>query len=251
MRHYSADMPGPASAARISSWGMLVMASALVVGGAVAALAIASFTSSHERVVSYDVRGSLSGVSLDVDDADVTIAGAGERALLGVQRTDHYAFGHDADLQRTVAGGELRLRSRCPNTVPRACSVSYRVVVPDNVPVTVRTTGGTVSFSGYRGSARVTTRSGDVDVAGFCGFSLEARAESGDIAASAACAPQQLTLRSNEGSVRASVPPGRYQVEAESASGSETVRGLDAVADAPFAIQALSSSGNVSVEGRP
>jgi DUF4097 and DUF4098 domain-containing protein YvlB len=108
-----------------------------------------------------------------------------------------------------------------------------------------------VSFSGYRGSARVTTRSGDVDVAGFCGFSLEARAESGDITAGAACAPQQIAARSNQGSVHVSVPPGRYQVEAESASGSETVSGLDAVAEAPFAIQALSSSGNVSVEGRP
>jgi len=227
------------------------MASALLVGGAVAALAIASVASSHERVVSFDVRGSLSGVSLDVDDADVTITGGGQRAVLGVQRTDRYAFGHDADVQRTVAGGELRLRSRCPNTIPRACSVSYRVVVPDNVPVTVRTTAGTVSFRGYRGSARVTTRSGDVDVAGFCGFSLEARAESGDIAAAAACAPQQLTVRSNQGSVRVAVPPGRYQVEAESASGTESVSGLDAVADAPFAIQALSSSGNVSVVGRP
>ena len=227
------------------------MASALLVGGAVAALAIASVASSHERVVSFDVRGSLSGVSLDVDDADVTITGGGQRAVLGVQRTDRYAFGHDADVQRTVAGGELRLRSRCPNTIPRACSVSYRVVVPDNVPVTVRTTDGTVSFRGYRGSARVTTRSGDVDVAGFCGFSLEARAESGDIAAAAACAPQQLTVRSNQGSVRVAVPPGRYQVEAESASGTESVSGLDAVADAPFAIQALSSSGNVSVVGRP
>ena len=213
------------------------MVSALLVGGAVAVLAITSFTSSHERVVSFDVRGSLSGVSLDVDDADVMITGGAQRALLGVQRT--------------VAGGELRLHSRCPNAVPRACSVSYRVVVPDNVPVTVRTTGGAVTFRGYRGSARVTTRSGDVDVAGFCGFSLEARAESGDITAGAACAPQQLAARSNQGSVHVSVPPGRYQVEAESASGSETVSGLDAVAEAPFAIQALSSSGNVSVEGRP
>jgi hypothetical protein len=44
MRHYSADMPGPATGARISRWGMVVMASALVVGGAVAALAITSFT---------------------------------------------------------------------------------------------------------------------------------------------------------------------------------------------------------------
>ena len=244
-------MPGPATTTRISRWSIVVMASALLVGGAVAALAIASVASSHERVVSFDVRGSLSGVSLDVDDADVTITGGGQRAVLGVQRTDRYAFGHDADVQRTVAGGALRLRSRCPNTIPRACSVSYRVVVPDNVPVTVRTTAGTVSFRGYRGSARVTTRSGDVDVAGFCGFSLEARAESGDIAAAAACAPQQLAVRSNQGSVRVAVPPGRYQVEAESASGTESVSGLDAVADAPFAIQALSSSGNVSVVGRP
>lgn len=244
-------MPGPATAARISRWGVVVMASALLVGGLAAALAIASVASSHERVVSFAVRGSLSGVALDVADADVTIAGGGPRAVLGVQRTDRYAFGHDAEVQRSVTGGELRITSRCPNAVPRACSVSYRVVVPDNVPLTVRTTGGTVSFRGYRGSARVTTRSGDVDIVGYCGFSLQARAESGDIEASAACAPQQLTLRSTDGSVNVSVPAGRYQVEAESASGSHSVRGLDAVNDAPFAIQALSSSGDVSVEGRP
>ena len=162
-----------------------------------------------------------------------------------------YAFGHDAEVHRSVTGGELRITARCPNAVPKACSVSYRVVAPDNVPLTVRTTGGTVSFRGYRGSARVTTRSGDVDIVGYCGFSLQARAESGDIEASAACAPQQLTLRSTSGSVNVSVPAGRYQVEAESASGSHSVRGLDAVNDAPFAIQALSSSGDVSVEGRP
>jgi hypothetical protein len=77
-------MPGPASTTRISPWSIVVMTSALVVGGTVAALAIASVASSHERVVSFDVRGSLSGVSLDVDDADVTITGGGQRALLAV-----------------------------------------------------------------------------------------------------------------------------------------------------------------------
>jgi hypothetical protein len=244
-------MDGPATSARISRWGVVVMASSLLIIGGAAALAIASVASSHKRLVSFAVRGALSGVSLDVDGADVLIAGGGQRSVLGVQRTDRFAFGHDAEVRRSVTGGDLRIRSRCPSAVPRACSVRYRVVVPDNVPVTVRTGGGTVRFEGYRGSARVTTRSGDIDIAGFCGFSLQARAESGDIVASAACAPQQLTLRSTQGSVRVSVPPGRYQVEAESASGSHDVRGLDAVADAPFAIQALSSSGDVTVEGRP
>lgn len=244
-------MDGPATTTRVSRWGVVVMVSALLIVGGTTALAIASVTTSQKRIVSFAVRGSLSGVTLDVDGADVVIAGGGQRAVLGVQRTDQFAFGHDAQVKRSVVGEELRIRSRCPNAVPRACSVHYRVVVPDNVPVTVRTSAGTVRFQGYRGSARVTTRSGDIDIAGFCGFSLQARAESGDIAANAACAPQQLTLRSTQGSVRVSVPPGRYQVEAESASGRHTVSGLDAASDAPFAIQALSSSGDVSVVGRP
>jgi Putative adhesin len=243
-------MNGPAPARRISPWGAVVAISALLVVGAAAALLIATVASSHERAVRFAVSGSLSGVSLDVGDADVEIAGGGRRQLLEVQRTDRYAFGHDAVATRTVAMGELRLRSRCPKAVPHACSSRYRLVVPDNVPVDVRATGGTVRLRGYRGSARLTTRSGDIDVAGFCGFSLQARAESGDIATSAACAPQQLVLRSTAGSVRASVPPGRYQVEAESTDGAERVSGVSAVSDAPFSVQALSSSGDVVVEGR-
>jgi hypothetical protein len=243
-------MHGPASGARVSRWGVVVMVSALLVVGAAAALLVASVASKHERLDSFAVRGSLDGVALDVGDGNVDIAGGGQRAQLEVQRTDRYAFGHDADVERTVVGGELRIRARCPSTLPSGCSVRYRLVVPDNVPVTVRTDGGTVRFSGYRGSARVTTHSGDIDIGSFCGFSLEARAESGDIVASAACAPQELSLRSTSGSVRASVPTGRYRVEAESASGTHAVRGLAAVSDAPFSIQALSSSGDVVVEGR-
>jgi hypothetical protein len=243
-------MNGPAPTRRISPWGELVAISAVLVVGAAAALLIATVASSHERAVRFAVSGSLSGVTLDVGDADVEIAGGGRSALLEVQRTDRFAFGHDAVATRSVAMGELRLRARCPKAVPHACSSRYRLVVPDNVPVDVRATGGTVRLRGYRGSARVTTRDGDIDVAGFCGFSLQARAESGDIATTASCAPQELVLRSTAGSVSASVPAGRYQVEAESTSGAERVSGVSAVADAPFSIQALSSSGDVVVEGR-
>jgi hypothetical protein len=243
-------MNGPAPARRISPWGAVVAVSALLVVGAAAALLIATIASSRERAVRFAVSGSLSGVSLDVGDADVEIAGGGRRQLLEVQRTDRFAFGHDAVATRSVSMGELRLRSRCPKAVPHACSSRYRLVVPDNVPVDVRATSGTVRLRGYRGSARVTTRGGDIDVSGFCGFSLQARAESGNIATNVACAPQQLMLRSTAGSVTAAVPPGRYQVEAESTNGAERVSGVAAVSDAPFSIQALSSSGDVVVEGR-
>ncbi len=242
--------PVDALSRHASSWGWLVTVSAFALLTAGLVMAVWWAATDEERTATYQVRGSVTGITLDIGEADLQIVGGGSQASLQVSHTDRFSFGHPAEADRIVRRGELRLRSRCPNAVPRACSVGYRVVVPDNVPVTVRTTGGAVTFRGYRGSARVTTRSGDIDVAGFCGFSLEARAESGDIDAGAACAPQQLAVRSNEGSVHVTVPPGRYQVEAESASGSEAVSGLDAVAEAPFAIQALSSSGNVSVEGR-
>jgi Putative adhesin len=211
---------------------------------------VATVASSHERIVRFAVRGELNGVMLDLGDADVVIAGGGGRSVLEVQRTDRFAFSHDADVRRAVVAGAVSIHSRCPTTVPRSCSARYRLVVPDNVPVDVRTDAGNVRLRGYRGSLRVTTRSGDIDIGAFCGFSLQAGTESGDIDAGVACAPQRLSLRSTDGNVRAQVPLGRYQVKAESASGSEHVSGVSAAADAPYSIQALSSSGDVVVEGR-
>jgi hypothetical protein len=232
---------------RLSPWGRVVAVSAVLVVGAAVVLAAGALASRHERLVSYPVSGALEGVSFDLDGGSLEIV-AGPH--MTVQRDERYSFGHDARTTRTVSGGVVRLVSRCPSVLPHACSVHYRVVVPDNVPVEVRTGSGTVTFSGYRGSARVSTRSGAIDIAGFCGFSLQARSVSGRIAVGAACPPQQLSLRSTSGSIEAVVPAGRYQVDATSASGRRTVHGVDARSDAPFAIQALSSSGDVTVEGR-
>jgi DUF4097 and DUF4098 domain-containing protein YvlB len=124
------------------------------------------------------------------------------------------------------------------------------VTVPDNVPIDVRTGGGDVRFHDYRGSARISTDRGNITVDGFCGFLLQARTESGDVTASTNCPPPQLSLRSTSGDVRATVPTGRYQVDAASASGSLSVDGIVETADAPFSIEVLSSTGDVLVEGR-
>ena len=235
--------------ARLSPWGRLVAVSALIVIGAAIALAIARVASGHERLATFVVQGSLNGVALDVGDADVVVAGGGARADVAVERLERFTFGHDATVRRAVRDGVFRVTSRCPKTVLHGCSVRFRIVVPDNVPVQVRTGGGDVRFSGYRGSGSVTTRSGDVRVTGFCGFSLQARSDRGSIDARATCAPQQLTLRSTSGDVRAVVPGGRYRVDADSASGEAAVRGVRAVEDGPFGIDATSSSGDVTVEG--
>ncbi|WCB92954.1 hypothetical protein DSM104299_01654 [Baekduia alba] len=212
-------------------------------------LLVWSLASSEERSVSYSVKGALAGVSLDLAGADVEVLGGGRAVAVSVSHVDRFGFGHGPTAQRTIASGMFNVRSRCPHTILHGCSVRYRVVVPDNVPLAIRTTSGSVRFRGYRGSARITTARGDIDIAGFCGFSLQARADrGGDISATTACPPPQLSLRTTTGTVHARVPGGRYRIDASTSGGEPTIRGVTADPGAPFAIQALSGSGAVSVE---
>jgi hypothetical protein len=227
----------------------LVIVSALLVAGGAAALVAWDIASHHERLVSYPVGGAVSRVVLDVDGADVAVVGGGRATQVEVSRREAYSFERPADTSKTVESGVFTVTSRCPEALPHACSVRYRIVVPDNVPVDIRTTAGDVRFQRYQGSAKVSTTAGDITIDSFCGFSLQATAVSGDVDATAACPLQQLALRSRTGSVHAAVPPGRYVIDAQSASGRQTLRDISSTEDAPFSIQALSSSGDVLVEG--
>jgi Putative adhesin len=233
---------------RPSPWGFVVAGSATLLLVAAAVLGVWWLASRETQIATYSVRGTVSEVMLDLAGASAVVVGGGSAREVEVRRTDEFSFGRQARAERGVTGGVLRLRSRCPVTVLSSCSSSYRVSVPDNVPVTVHSTSGDVRFSAYRGSASIATTTGDIDVAGYCGFRLEARADSGDVRASTSCSPERLVLRSRSGDVRAIVPAGRYRVDADTDGGRRRVEGLAAADDAPFQIQALSGTGNVDVE---
>jgi hypothetical protein len=233
---------------RPSAWALVVTCSAVIVLGGALVLGGWRLASSEKQIATYSVRGAVNRVTLDLAGASAVVVGGGSGRAVEVRRTDEFSFGRRARAQRDVSGGELRLRSRCPATVLASCSASYQLKVPDNIPVTVRTSSGDVRFSAYRGSASIATTTGDISVGGYCGFLLQARAESGNVLASASCSPERLVLRSRSGDVRAIVPAGRYRVDADSDGGSSRVAGLTAVEDAPFQIQALSGAGDVDVE---
>lgn len=233
-----------------STWRWLVAISAGIVLGAAAVLGVWWLASDQRRIATYSVRGAVSGVALDLAGASADVVGGGEARSVQVRRTDHYTFGRSADARREVTRGVLRLRSRCPVGVLARCQANYRITVPDNMPVTVRTSSGDVRIRAFRGPARIDTATGDIAVGAYCGFALRARARAGSVQATASCAPDRLELRSGSGDVRAIVPEGRYQVDADTGSGSRSVRGITQVDDAPFQIQAISSSGDVAVESR-
>jgi hypothetical protein len=235
---------------RLSPWGRVVAISALLVVGSLVALVVAGFASRERRLVSYPVTGALQSLSFDLDAGDITIVGGGQRDAVEVQRTERYAFDRGPRSTRTVRAGSFKVTSRCPTSLLARCAVSYRVIVPDNVALDIRTTSGDVTLRGYRGTARVASAGGAIAIAGYCGNALDARAGSGSIDFDAICAPPQTTLRAGSGDVSATLPAGRYDIDAESASGEARVHGVVADDDAPYSVQALSTSGDVSVEGR-
>jgi hypothetical protein len=241
-------VPVPAQRRRATPWTWIVTGCAVLVVACGLALAIWWLVSRERTITSYAVQGAVNAVQLDVGSGDAVIVGGAGRSTIDVRRSDEFAFGQRATSERSARDGTLAIRSRCPRAVLGACQASYRLTVPDNIPITVRTSSGNVRFSGYRGTAQIDTGSGDIDVQSFCGFGLRARAQSGNVGAVAACAPERLELRSRTGDVHAVVPPGRYQLDAETDDGRRRVTGITAADDAPFQLQALSTSGDVTVE---
>jgi hypothetical protein len=236
-----------AAPAHSMAWWWIVAACAAILVAVAVTLAIWWAASRETRTTSYRVLGDLAGISLDLADADVEIDGGA--TAVEVRRVDHFAYGAPSKERRSVSpDGTLSISSRCPDQVLGSCRASYRLAVPDNVPLQIQSTGGSVSVTGVRTSVSINTGSGPVAVSGFCGFLLRASSDSGDVRALSECSADRLEIRSRVGAVRAVVPAGRYQIDAQSDSGTARIRGLTNAPDAPFQIQATSTSGDVSVE---
>jgi hypothetical protein len=141
-----------------------VTVSACLVLGSLATLVVWWFASREERVTTYAVRGAVNGVVLDLGAADAEILGSDEEDPVRVQRTERFSFGRTPLIQRHAGAGRLRIRQRCPRLLLGSCSAVYRVEIPANVPLTVRTTSGDVRFRGFRGSANVDTVDGDIGI---------------------------------------------------------------------------------------
>jgi hypothetical protein len=239
----------PGSARRASPWWWLVAASAFILIFVAVVLAIWWAASRETRTGRIRVDGEATALELDLGDAPVQITGGS--GLIDARRTEEASFGHPPTVTRDIQSGVVRLTSRCPDSVLGTCRSSWRVAVPDNVLVNVRTSSGRVTISGLNGSARVTTGSGDVSLSGFCGFTLVVTSASGDVNGAADCSPDRVELRSGSGDVHAVVPSGRYRIDVHSDAGTDRVRGLTLADDASYTVQALSGSGDVTVESAP
>jgi hypothetical protein len=228
------------------SWWWLVTASLAVLLIVAGVLAVWWARSLETRTTTYRVLGDLETVQIDVGDANVEIDGGA--TALEVRQVEKFAFGRPSEERHTVENGTLSIVSRCRDQVLGTCDASFHLSVPDNVAIDIETARGTVRLAGVRASAQISTASGDVRAVGFCGFSLSANSDSGNLGVVSECPTERLELRSRSGDVSATVPAGRYSIDAQSDTGDVRIRGLIPIEDAGFQIQALSTSGDVTVQ---
>ena len=227
---------------------LALRASVAVLAIVAAALAAGWLASARTRTSVYRPPGPVSRVELAVSSGSVDVVGS-RSPTVRVERTDRYAFGHAATERRSFAGGILRVASACPRILVGTCSASYRVTVPDDVAVAVRTRGGRIHFDDFRGTAAIQSTSGNVAVDAFCGFGLTAASDSGNVRVVSACTPETLDLRTGSGDATAVVPPGTYRVAARAARGRAHVRGVIPSDRAAFSISVTSRTGAVTVAG--
>ena len=176
----------PPSAA---AWWWLVVGCGALLLAVVLLLAIWWAATRETRTTTYRVLGDLAGIRLDLGDADVEIDGGG--AAVEVRRIDRFAYGAPSEEDRQLESGTLSIRSRCPEQVIGSCRASYRLTVPDNVPLEIQTSSGSVRVSGVRASVRANTGSGAFSATGFCGFLLRAGSDTGDVSAVSKCSPDR------------------------------------------------------------
>jgi len=231
---------------RITPWSLVLVGSATTLSIAGAVLGVLWVSSAKTHTVTSHLPASLRGIELHVQSGDVAIVG-GSQTGVAISTSNRSVFGHGPRERRSLRAGILQISSGCPQMVVGSCSANYRIDVPNDVPISIRTEHGDIRLDGYRGSADIATDTGAIRVEGYCGFVLGAASASGNVTVSSACSPERLTLRSDSGDVSATVPPGNYRIQAASNAGATSVRGLTDDGGAPWAIQVLSNTGSVKL----
>lgn len=196
-----------------------------------------------------------------------------------IRQTRHSWFGGRVEAQHSLSGGRLLLDTDCGWN----CSVDYVVTLPTTVPVSGRIGSGSLEVTGMSsvdvevGSGSITLRevdgpvaahtgSGSIELAGI-GGRIDVDSGSGRIEGSALRAaevtahtesggvelellsPRSVRVDTGSGGIDVTVPPGRYQVEAETGSGSEEID-VARDPDAPRSLRLSTGSGGIDVETR-
>lgn len=147
-----------------------------------------------------------------------------------------------------VVGDQLRVEGECDSSWYEQCSVSYRIVVPVDLAVSLETDNGRVDLAGLAGRIDVYTDNGAIEAARLLAPDVHAESDNGRVALTFAEVPHAVEARSDNGSVEIAVPVSEsaYAVDAESDNGDVDVS-VTTDPSAERTIDASSDNGAVTI----
>jgi hypothetical protein len=212
-------------------------------------------TTFTEDVRSIDVRNGAGKTRIVATDDDEIVVEAS--ITYGLQKPDNEA---------TVEGDQLVVRSSCP-TFSQWCNVSYTILVPKDVDVVVRGSGGGITVEGIAGAIDASSSGGGVRVTDVSGSlrlrssgggitgervrseTVDANASGGGVRISFAAPPRDVAVHSSGGGVTIVVPPvaDGYNIQASSSGGSVRTSEVRHDPASDRRIEVSSSGGGVTV----
>jgi hypothetical protein len=194
-------------------------------------------------------RASYAGVrSIELDDGSggvaVTSGPAGSRVQVVTRvrrslRTPHTSA--------AVRDGVLHLRSSCPWFGSVSCS--YRIRIPDGLPVRIVSHAGDVDVTGVQAdSVFLRSSAGDVHADGVRTRRMTASTSAGDVSVDLLSAPSELVATSSAGDVDVRLPDAVYDLQADTSAGDRHVDGIREDPASPRHVTARTGAGDVSVE---
>ncbi|MEU8679901.1 DUF4097 family beta strand repeat-containing protein [Streptomyces sp. NPDC048611] len=202
------------------------------------------------------VSRKITSVRLDSGSGGLTVRGGKGGSTVAVHRAVSYHGARPEGAGHRVEGGVLVL-SGCG----RNCSVDYTLDLPAGIPVSGRTSSGSVELSKV-GPVKVTTSSGDIRLDGVTG-TVDARTSNGRITGHGLsgaritaetsngaidltpATAQNLRAKTSNGAIRLRLPKGPYRVSAETGNGEEHI-GIAQDPAARFQLDLTTSNGDIT-----
>ncbi|GGZ17540.1 DUF4097 family beta strand repeat-containing protein [Streptomyces nitrosporeus] len=180
--------------------------------------------------------GKITSVRLENGSGGVTLNGTEGGGKLSLHRKLEYWGDRPEDPTHRIEGGVLVLKG-CDGD--SRCSVNYTVDVPAGIAVSGQVSSGAVHLAGV-GAVKVATSSGRIEMEGVSGAvdvrtsngritgrdikggEIQAQTSNGAIDLTPAT-PQNVRATTSNGDITLTVPPGSYQVAADSNNGGEDI----------------------------
>ncbi|MFE9450754.1 DUF4097 domain-containing protein [Streptomyces sp. NPDC006739] len=216
---------------RLQTHALAVAASAaLAVGGLSACSALGQKTFEDDSALSQKV----TSIHLDSKDGGVKVEASANTSKVLVHRKVDYRGDKPSGTSFHVENGVLTLLG-----CGKDCGIEYDVKVPAGLPVTggtsngdltlddvgtvnVHTTNGEIAVNGASGPVKLRTSNGEVRVKGVKGGGIDTQTSNGAVTIETAT-PQNIKGRTTNGSLTVTAPAAKYQITADTSSGSKKV----------------------------